>query len=76
MSSPKLLSRLNHDRIKPCFDAGSFKRGTDYWESGHVRRAKVTEDGTELSVQSSVSGSRGLVYHQEIEIYAVNAPAR
>jgi superfamily II DNA or RNA helicase len=69
MTSPKLLSKLNHDRIKPWFDAGSFKRGMDYWETGHVRRAKVTEDGAELSVQSSVSGSRGLVYHQEIEIY-------
>ena len=69
MVPPKLLSKLNIDRIKPWFDEGTFKRGTDYWETGHVRRVKVTEDGTELSVQSSVSGSRGLMYHQEIEIY-------
>ncbi|MGB5280100.1 MAG: SWIM zinc finger family protein, partial [Arenicellales bacterium] len=69
MTPHKLLSKLNLDRIKPLFDDGSFKRGYDYWKSGRVRRAKVSEDGTELSVQSSVSGSRGLVYHQEIEIY-------
>ena len=69
MKPHKILSKLNIDRIKPLFDEGSFKRGTDYWEGGRVRRAKMTEDGAELSVQSSVSGSRGLVYHQEIEIY-------
>jgi len=69
MTPHKLLSKLNIDRIKPLFDEGSFKRGVEYWEGGRVRRAKVTEDGAELSVQSSVSGSRGLVYHQEIEIY-------
>ena len=69
MTPHKLLSKLNLDRIKPLFDDATFKRGYDYWEGARVRRAKVAEDGTELSVQSSVSGSRGLVYHQEIEIY-------
>mgnify|MGYP001554409437 FL=1 len=69
MTPPRLLSKLNLDRIKPCFDDASFPRGSEYWKSGRVRRVKVSEEGMELSVQSSVSGSKGLVYHQEIEIY-------
>jgi len=68
-SSPKLLSKLTLERICPWFDQGSFQRGTDYWKAGHVRRVKATEDGVELAVQSSVSGRRRLVYHQEIEVY-------
>lgn len=67
--SAKLLSKLSLERIRPWFDKGSFQRGTDYWKSGHVRRTKATQEGAELAVQSSVSGSRSLVYHQEIEVY-------
>jgi len=67
--SSKLLSKLTLERIRPWFDAGSFQRGTAYWKTGHVRRVKATEEGMELAVQSSVSGSRSLVYHQEIEVY-------
>ncbi len=66
---PNLLSKLSVERICPWFDQGSFQRGTDYWKAGHVRRVKATEEGVELAVQSSVSGSRRLVYHQEIEVY-------
>ncbi len=66
---PQLLSKLSLERIRPCFDQGSFQRGTDYWNAGHVRRVKVIEEGAELAVHSSVSGSRRLVYHQEIEVY-------
>ncbi|MFW2437935.1 MAG: SWIM zinc finger family protein, partial [Arenicellales bacterium] len=69
MTSPKLLSKLTLERIRPWFDDGSFQRGTDYWKTGHVRRVKATEEGVELAIQSSVSGSRSLVYHQEIEVY-------
>ncbi len=67
--SSNLLSKLSLERIRPWFDEGSFQRGSDYWKSGHVRRVKATEEGAELAVQSSVSGSRSLVYHQEIEVY-------
>jgi len=61
-----LLSKLSLERIRPWFDEGSFQRGSDYWKSGHVRRVKANEEGAELAVTSSVSGSRSLVYHQEI----------
>ena len=66
---PKLLYKLNLDKIRQWFDEASFEQGVRYWENGNVRRVKLAENGMELNVQSSVKGSNSQVYHQDIEVY-------